>query len=188
MAIHPQRKTHQLLKGRSSIPHARYFITLCTKDRVKGLTEPLTGERIRKAWRRQHREKDYYLHCATIMPDHVHWLCTLGERISLSQTVSKFKALIKIPMHWQRNYYDHRLRGDDAKEPFSKYIFLNPYRKELLPCSEEWIWWTQNRCELPEFITHLVSGKYPPPEWLHQNVSLHELIEQDKTDTENLTT
>ena len=113
------------------------------------------------------------------MPDHIHWLCTLGERLTLSQTISKFKSLAKIEHDWQRNYYDHRLRSDVAKEPFSKYIFLNPYRKSLLEHDQAWPWWTLNRNEHPEFVTHLGDEKYPPPEWLSQGAHLQELIEKD---------
>jgi REP element-mobilizing transposase RayT len=139
---------------------------------------------IRNTWRRQHRDSDYILHCATIMPDHIHWLCTLGARLTLAQTISKFKSLAEIRQDWQRNYYDHRLRSDDAKEPFAKYIFLNPYRKNLLAHDQEWPWWTLNRNERPEFTIHLNEGKYPPPEWLEHQINLQTLIARDSDDGE----
>lgn len=177
----PKRRTENLLRGRVSIPHARYFITLCTKGRKSGLTAPIIAEAIRNTWRRQHRDNDYVLHCATVMPDHLHWLCTLGERLTLSRIISKFKSLTPIQWDWQRNYYDHRLRADDSREPFSRYVFLNPYRKGLLRHDEEWPWWTLNRNEKPEFIEHLNKNRFPPPEWIDQGMNLKELIDQDMT-------
>ena len=141
MKSRPTRKTENLRIGRVSISHARYFITLCTDSRKINLTNPITATAILNTWRAQHCTHDYIFHCATIMPDHIHWLCTLGTQLTLAQVISKFKTKTKDAMEqaglsWQRNYYDHRLRADDAQEPFSKYIFLNPYRKQLLTTSQ----------------------------------------------------
>ncbi|MGJ8653611.1 MAG: REP-associated tyrosine transposase [Opitutaceae bacterium] len=180
----PQRKTDHLRIGRASIPRARYFITLCTRSRKTNLTAESLAGAIRNTWRQQHRDQDYILHCATIMPDHIHWLCTLGERISLAQTISKFKALTKgaladKQLEWQRNYYDHRLRADTALEAFAKYIFLNPYRKQLITTEEEWPWWALNKDTHPEFIAALKDGSYPPPEWLGESIPLKEIVDSD---------
>lgn len=180
----PQRKTEHLRIGRLSVPHARYFITLCAHSRKTDLSSPDIAESIRDGWRQQHRDEDYILHCATIMPDHIHWLCTLGERLSLAQIISKFKSHTKAALTgnqllWQRNYYDHRLRAETAMEVFAKYIFLNPYRKELITTDVAWPWWTLNKNYIPEFSTLLKNEKYPQPEWLPNQRPLNELVETD---------
>lgn len=113
------------------------------------------------------------------MPDHFHALFELGERFSLSQVISKFKSTCPSTIPWQRNYYDHRLRADDAIEPFSKYIFLNPYRNKLISLEEEWKWWTLNNQYQPEFMLHLKDDRYPHAEWINKSPELNKLIEQD---------
>jgi len=184
MKQRPIRKTENLRIGRVSIPYARYFITLCTDSRRTNLTHSQTATAILNTWRAQHKDQDYTFHCATIMPDHTHWLCTLGTRLTLAQVISKFKSRTKQAMEhakltWQRNYHDHRLRADDAMEPFSKYIFLNPYRKQLLSINQTWPHWTLSRDYRPEFIEALNSNQGPQPEWLSKAPTLSELIEND---------
>lgn len=175
----PKRKTDDLCIGRVSIPHARYFITLCTQNRQPTLTAKPIAEGIIQTWRKQHHEGDFILKCATVMPDHFHLLCELGERLSLSQVISKFKSKCSAEIEWQRNYYDHRLRADDSMEPFGKYIFLNPYRKQLITLNETWPWWTLNRNYRPEFTLHLKDDTYPQTEWVSQSQNLDKLIEAD---------
>ncbi|MGJ8640459.1 MAG: REP-associated tyrosine transposase [Opitutaceae bacterium] len=182
--ILPRRKTENLRIGRVSIPRARYFITLCTDSRKSDLTPAIVSQIIRDTWRQQHQDQDIILHCATIMPDHIHWLCTLGERLTLAQTISKFKtltndALAENELKWQRNYYDHRLRADTALESFAKYIFLNPYRRKLITTDAEWPYWALNKNYQPEFIAALKDRGFPPPEWLETTAPLKELIETD---------
>jgi len=180
----PTRKTDNMRIGRVSIPQARYFITLCTKSRKADLTNGAIAETIRECWREQHQSQDYVFHCGTIMPDHIHWLCTLGERLNLAQIISKFKArtrtaLANHQLEWQRNYYDHRLRAEAVLEKFAKYIFLNPYRKQLISINTEWPSWTLNKNYKPEFLAALKSGAFPQAEWLANELPLNELVAAD---------
>ena len=184
MESRPQRKTENLRIGRISIPHARYFMTLCTESRRTDLTDQPIASTILNTWRKQHLNNDYTLHCATIMPDHIHWLCTLGTQLTLAQIISKFKTKTKHAMEqaglsWQRNYYDHRLRADDALEPFSKYIFLNPYRKGLISADQTWPHWILNKNYQPEFTLALNRSNGPQPEWLATDPTLTSIIEND---------
>ena len=181
----PERRTDELLKGRISISGARYFLTLVTRGRNVGLTQTHLAEVIVEVWRNQHVEGDYVFHVGTIMPDHIHLLITLGRRLELSKIISKMKALTKkglaqSGLEWQRNYFDHRLRVDDSMDGFSRYIFLNPYRSNLIEGDEEWPFYTQNRKYLPEFGQHLIDGKYPPEEWIRQSIQLEDLIVEDR--------
>ncbi|MFQ3225927.1 MAG: REP element-mobilizing transposase RayT [Lentimonas sp.] len=184
MTSRPTPKTENLGIGRVSIPDTRYFITLGTESRKTNLTNPITASAILNTWRAQHSTGDFTFHCATIMPDHIHWLCTLGTQLTLAQTISKFKSNTKDVMEqaglsWQRSYYDHRLRADDAMEPFSKYIFLNPYRKQLLTISQTWPHWILSRHYKPEFTTLLNTKQGPQSKWLITDPTLTNIIEND---------
>jgi len=180
----PIRKTQNLRKGRRSMPGVRYFISLCTKDRRAGLTEAALADAILAAWRLQHADGDYVFHCGTVMPDHVHCLFTLGDRFSLGKCIVKFKAKTKealntLGLEWQRDFYDHWLRADDSMERFARYVFLNPYRKELLPPDQGWAHWHLSRQYRPEFVEHLDARGAPPTEWLSGSPDLDELLESD---------
>jgi len=153
-----------------------------------GLHSAKLRQRLTEGLRTQQLNGDFDLHCATIMPDHVHLLFTLGARLTLSQVVSKYKRwtsthLQKHSLQWQSNFYDHRLRRDKALEAFARYIFLNPYRKQLILPSEMWPGWICNKNYRPEFTEHLIDGQHPPIEWLAEATGdLQELIEGDHAD------
>ena len=185
LTVESLKKAEKLLrKGRLSIPHTRYFVTCCTEGRQSTLTKCHIGETIRDAWRGLHLEGSINLRCATIMPDHMHILFVLGSRLRLAQVIGKFKAMTKDCLEgeglsWQSNYYDHRLRAETALESFSRYIFLNPYRDQLITPFESWPWWTCHRAYKPEFLSVLDEPPRPPQQWIQDSVSIAELIEKD---------
>jgi len=174
----------QLRKGRISKPEARYFITCCTQGRAVGLENEACAIPILAALNELHAETSIDLMSATVMSDHVHLLMQLGRRLTLSQVLGKFKAatrglLAEAGLAWQDNYYDHRLRADDAAEKFAKYIFLNPYRAGLVPLDETWPWWVLRNDYAPEFLALLDDPPLPPQEWLGQSSELRQRIEED---------
>ena len=176
--------TDQFRKGRVSIPGARYFITSCTENRKPGLTSVIVSGAIIEALRELHRCNDLALHCATVMPDHTHSLFTLGRTLTLSQTQGKFKRLTKAALRqfgltWQENYYDHRIRQNGFIEPFARYIFMNPYRKNLISIRERWPVWVLNREYKPDFCQHLIDDTFPPAQWLKNGETAKSVIEQD---------
>ena len=174
----------KLRKGRNSIPFARYFITLCVRNRVPKLTSGQIQSSIRQILREMHLKQDIEVICGTIMPDHFHVLYRLLDRLSLSQVQAKIKSktkpdLTKLGIEWQENFYDHRLRMQVPMERFALYIFLNPYRKQLIRSDEIWPYWFFNREQRPEFTPHLLKGDVPPAEWLRAPDSAQDLIDAD---------
>ena len=166
------------------MPNARYFITLCCEPRRPVLNLPSTANAVLESFRRLHRDEDVEFHCGTVMPDHIHFIFTLRDRLSLSQTIAKFKYLTKEfilvnDVVWQENFFDHRIRVDVAMEQFARYIFLNPYVKGLIGVEEVWPGWVIHREYRPEFILTLREGKYPHPEWIRSSCSMAELIMED---------
>ena len=177
----------KLRKGRISIAGARYFLTITTRERRFGLTDGGVPTCLMNAFRILHKGGDIEFQCSTIMPDHLHVLVVLGQRLSLSQVVRKFKRLTKSQLlsrgiEWQSNFFDHRLRLDDASEAFARYIFLNPYRKGLIQLEATWPWWTVSANYRPEFLGALSLEGYPPSEWLGNQLDLVEIIESDRVE------
>ena len=181
-----ERKDHlgtdRLRKGRLSVPQARYFLTICTQARAPLLVDSNANEAIRNTLRALHCVGDLSLHCATVMPDHCHLLFTLGDRLKLPQIASKLKRQIRKTLKqdqlWQDNFHDHRVRPDQELEPFARYIFLNPYRKQLIRTDQSWPGWICNKHFRPLFASHLREGSFPPKEWLANSISCSELLEE----------
>jgi len=76
-----------------------------------------------------------------LMPDHLHWLFQLGEKLDLAQAMKSFKArsarqvnlaLKRRGALWQRAYYDHAIRKDEDVREVARYIIANPLRAGLV--------------------------------------------------------
>ena len=164
----PVRRTEDLRRGRTSSPSARYFVTCCAIRPCRTLTEPPLAAVILDFLQSLSTAGDIALLAATVMPDHLHVLLTLGGRLRLSRVIGKFKtqtrpAMLAHDAAWQANFFEHRLRPDEDAEPYARYVFMNPYRAGLLPRTEPWPWW---RAEADfEFLRLLPEG-HPPAAWM----------------------
>ena len=165
----PVRRTADLRKGRASVPEARYFVTCCLVRPTRALVGAVRAGAVANAIRRLEFDGDCSLNAATIMPDHVHLLFGLGNRLSLSRMVAKLKGLSEKAIRsgrgeWQENFFEHRLRADEPADPYAKYIFMNPYCGDLIGRRETWPYWLAGSASLA-FTAMLEEGNYPPPEW-----------------------
>jgi REP element-mobilizing transposase RayT len=159
-----------LAKGRISVPHARYFVTLCAKRVTTEWTHPALGPRLVQTIAAVYNPPDATLLCATIMPDHLHLLFELGSRLPLDRLLAKFKTVARRQcandVSWQRNFYEHRLRPDESAEDVARYVFLNPYRKQLVRRTQAWPYWQLGSNADFDFLHLLEAGQYPPEAWL----------------------
>ena len=92
-----------------------------------------------------------WLHCAVVMPDHVHLLLTLGCDESLYRQLQLIKgrstryinvARNRVGTVWQPESFDHILRKDEDLFEKAEYIANNPVRAGLVERAEEypWVW------------------------------------------------
>jgi putative transposase len=157
---------------------------MCCEPRKPVLHIEPTARAILDSSRELHCDGDVVFHCGTVMPDHIHFLFTLGDRLLLSQVIAKFKcitkkAILANDVAWQDNFFDHRVRVDVGLEQLARYIYLNPYRQGLIGLDEVWPWWVIHRDYRPEFFSLLRRGQYPQPEWIGALRSVSELIRED---------
>jgi putative transposase len=143
--LHPVRKTDRLHRGRVSASGALYFVTLVTAGRLPWLRETASAKAalaVLQAWQ---AESDGAILAATIMPDHVHVLFRLGEKLNAGRCVARWKTQIKkqsgFAGEWQRDFWEHRVRENERWEDYGFYMFLNPYRAGLVGAGETWPWW-----------------------------------------------
>ena len=121
------RKTNQLRRGRTSVPGAKYFVTCCTRNRAHIFSHAAAAEETFAALNTIHSAQDADFFAATIMPNHVHLLFALGDRLRVGQIVAKFKSLARdlgrAPWRWQTDGFEHRLRLHESAEDYAFYIF-----------------------------------------------------------------
>ena len=107
-----------------------YFVTICcsnfqpnlekykkqAEEILQCLPERFSGLKI-----------DYFV----LMPTHIHAIFTFEKcRVSLGEVVRTYKSLVtkevKAKNFWQRNYYEHIIRNEDALAKIREYIQNNP--------------------------------------------------------------
>ena len=159
-----------LRRFRLSQPHADYFLTMGTADRKSGLTSPVVVTALRREIAAIESCGYWTLCGAVIMPDHLHLLVTLHDKLPLGRVIARLKSKSKPALsvgglRWQGNYYEHRLRDTDSVEAVLMYIFLNPYRAQLVATSESYPWFWLGAAEAAWFKPQLDEGK-PFADWL----------------------
>jgi len=87
------------------------------------------------------------------MPDHLHWLFQLQERLTLAQAIKQLKARSALRINgllgrqgpvWQRGDYDHAIRRDEDLRAVARYIIANPLRAGLVQQIGDYPLWDAN--------------------------------------------
>jgi putative transposase len=170
MALNPSRGHSALRLGRYSQPTAEYFLTLCTEAKQAGLNEQPVARVIMDEVHAMSADSTWEAECAVIMPDHLHLLVVLGERLSLGKAVQRLKAKTSAGLRargisWERNFFDRRIRPKDDRFAVFRYIYLNPYRAGLLSVADMWPDYFCRDSEWRWFRDYLHVER-PYPEWL----------------------
>jgi len=160
-----QRHSIRLLEHDYSQPGA-YFVTVCTLNRVEMFGDVVDNEMVLngygrivgECWRWLSAQYPYVrLDEWVVMPNHLHGVLILGETgvqtssepagKSLGRLVGAFKTISTKRINearckvgglvWQRDFYDHILRGEQDLNRIREYIAGNPHRwaeDEENPC------------------------------------------------------
>ena len=75
-----------------------------------------------------------------LMPDHIHFLLSFPGAKRLQTTMSKWKEWTAktLQIEWQRDFFEHRLRGSESYREKADYILLNPVCAGLARTPEGW--------------------------------------------------
>lgn len=86
-----------------------------------------------------------------VMPDHLHWLLSLGDSTPLSRVVANVKrrSAFRINEHidrtgtpvWQPGFHDYALRKEDEAKDVARYIVANPLRAGLVDKIADYPYW-----------------------------------------------
>jgi putative transposase len=119
-----------------------YFISVNCGNRFKNqLAQPDISERIFETVRFRQEKFLWWPHVFLLMPDHLHALLSFPPSgKSLQSVVTKWKEWTakEIGIVWQRDFFEHRLRGDESRCEKAKYILQNPVRARLVARSDDW--------------------------------------------------
>ncbi len=131
-----------LRKGRVSVPGQIYFVTAVTKDRNPVFKNFCHGRTVVNALRHHQHYNNAETLAFVIMPDHFHWLFSLGENLSLSNLVGSVKRVSSKKVNlqleqtntstWQKGFYDHALREEENIREVAQYMIANPLRANLV--------------------------------------------------------
>jgi REP element-mobilizing transposase RayT len=129
----PKRKKMRL-KNYDYKSNGYYFITICTyrgKPYIKKSKEIIEKILLSLPQRFSGLKIDWYI----LMPTHLHMIFVFNDtKKDLPEIVRTFKALVtrntKIKF-WQRNYYEHVIRNEDALFKIREYIQNNPLKDKI---------------------------------------------------------
>ena len=140
-----------LRKGRWSGAHQVYLITTVSQHRAPIFEEPVCARAVLHALRHATERGFSHTHAFLVMPDHLHWLMSLGDEVGLSATVGRVKgtsarwinsALNRTGLAvWQPGFHDHALRTEEDISGITRYVVANPLRAGLVARAGDYPWW-----------------------------------------------
>lgn len=128
-------RSHALRLGRYSEPGRIYLVTTVTRDRTPFFLDLAAARALIGALRFAQGQGHADTLAYVVMPDHLHWLMTLGDGISLSTVVRSIKAVTSRRLGrpiWQPGFHDHAVRQDEDLVHMARYIAANPLRAGLV--------------------------------------------------------
>lgn len=128
--------------GRYSEQWRAYFVTTVLAERERRyFSDFVCARRVVLEMRGLHDDGAVNSLAWVVMPDHVHWLFQLGDSLSLSFAMKRFKARSAHQVNaylnrqgplWQKTFYDHAVRQEEDIRQIARYIVANPLRAGLV--------------------------------------------------------
>lgn len=144
-----------------------YFLTACTQGRTPYLNNAgLVSRHLALLTEQAQREASTVIaYC--FMPDHLHLLVGgLMDDSNCLGLMRTFKQRSGFAFQrssgtrlWQHKFYDHILRPKDRWEPVAYYIWMNPVRKGLCACPQDWPFSGSQTMDWKRLL------KSPDPQW-----------------------
>ena len=141
----------RLRAGRVSLPGNAYHVIFRT-FRGRLLFDDLQlGRIVVDGLRRQDEARRTSTLAFVVMPDHVHWLFTLGPDATLAGVMSRLKGFTARRINtsmgcagrkvWQAGFFDHAVRRDEDLQAIARYIVANPLRPGMVTSLRDCALW-----------------------------------------------
>ena len=130
-------------------PNRICSLTFCTFDRRRIFAKDELARVIIDILERVSAVTGAVVHAYCVMPDHVHVVTSPSHRCDIVQLVGRIKANASRELRargaperiWQRGFWDHFLRRDEAVERVAAYVVENPVRAALVRCRDAYPYW-----------------------------------------------
>ncbi|MCA1594077.1 MAG: transposase [Acidobacteria bacterium] len=140
------RRDSLRLRGFDYTSRRIYFVTIVAAGRQKIFLDGRVAQSTLDCLRVLRSKLNFYVYAYCLMPDHFHALLGVGvSGKSLSAICGAFKSLSTRAYWqwyegklWQRQFFDHVVRNEEDFFETVEYIKLNPMRKGLVECWDEW--------------------------------------------------
>ena len=118
-----------------------FFITICCHPR--GINQLACAD----VWQSMDESLAYREHLGElrvklvlVMPDHLHGLFSFCGTKPMKRVMADFKTWVAktCGVRWQRDFFEHRLRGWESAYEKANYIRNNPVRATLVSRTEDW--------------------------------------------------
>lgn len=145
-----ESRSRDLRKGRRSEPGRSYLVTVTTWQRNPVFVDFPSTRAVINSMRYLHDHDYVESLCFVVMPDHLHWLFVLNERLPLSRTVHQLKSWSTRNIHkasnrqeriWQAGFHDRAIRRDEDVRKVARYIAANPLRAGLVGQIGDYPFW-----------------------------------------------
>jgi putative transposase len=118
----------------------RYFLTLCTAQRVSWFADASVVDKVLSQIRECATQYQFAILAYCFMPDHLHLLVEgLADDANLTRFVKHGKQISGYAhkqrsgkLLWQPSWFDRVLRKEEATTDVIRYILLNPVRAQLV--------------------------------------------------------
>jgi len=137
--------------GRRSLPHDPplfvdpskeifFYNNLLQKRDTNQLCHPEVASVLFQSMQFYQRQQRWFVPILLLMPDHVHFLASFSMDVKMTNVVASWKRFTSnhAKINWQRDFFDHRLRGNEGWREKSDYILQNPVRAGLIGKCEDW--------------------------------------------------
>jgi putative transposase len=123
-----------------------YFVITNSADRTPLFANPQAARIILNALLHLRSRGRLKAQAFVIMPDHLHFVASLGRKEELSRLMHSLKSYTAKEINkslstkgkvWQRGYYSHGIRNERDMEEKIRYIALNPMRAGLSETAED---------------------------------------------------
>jgi REP element-mobilizing transposase RayT len=131
-----------LRKGRCSLPCQVYLVTAVTCGRQPFFSDFVLGRLVVREFIRSAAQGRADTLAFVVMPDHFHWLMSLGSSLCLSRVVDNVKSHSARTINtalgrtgkpvWQRGFHDHAVRDEASLIDVARYIIANPLRAGIV--------------------------------------------------------
>ena len=136
-----EKGNRALRYGRRSIAGQYYHIITCTAERRTLFTDLRCGREVVRSLQKLQAERIATSLAFVVMPDHVHWLMQLQNRMTLPVCVGSMKSgaarrintkRLRYGPVWQKGYMDRAIRREEDLVRVARYIVANPLRAGIV--------------------------------------------------------